>query len=669
MAEQLVPKGTKAEQELFMKVRSRYDRSRNDLETRISDFDSKDELFRTYIDEAKWPYRAQVADPATFTFLIEKTSRLISNKLRGKVIPREGSDWLKAKIANELLNYDWDNATVGGSMIQKWALMDINTRKYGAAFGICKYRYEVPKGSSKPTADNPEFEVCTNRDVLVNPDHADIKDWFMYRRYVTVEELEEVNELARSGPKYKNLDILKLSLKDKATETGDRRDVNYLSRNKAMKGLSDTLGEDRYSKYIELVTYYTPRKIVYFAPKHGVILREEDNSYGEIPVVHLRYYMIDDDIYGLSEIEPIEKLQRVENALISQYLDTVNSDLYPPLLIRSNAVQMHTIEFGPNKKWIVNDPNSDIKRFDTSTAATSQFTSTVSFIISRMSNAVGETSQGISNTTPFNPDKTATEVRDQATQRLARDNFNQIFLAEALKKQMLFWLNMESRFLTKNKLIRVMGKESLAFFKKQMMASTPKTDIVTGQPMFDMMGQPQMEQSPYGVDQDGVEDTPIFPVEQGEDIVPKFQMDATGEVGEMIIEPKDLKGTFDYIPDVESMSIQREEDAKMKLQMLSMISNPAMVAQMAQEGVKPKLHDLLVEAFEDVGFKDADRFFETVGGGISGGQAISPLGTGAGIPQGGLQTPGNVPEQGIPAGVQAPALGQAQPGVPQPIGG
>ena len=78
-------------------------------------FDEADELFRSWLDENKWPYDALLFDPRIFTFIFEKTSRLIANKPRGHLIPREGSDVLSAKINNALLDYQWDMANVGGS--------------------------------------------------------------------------------------------------------------------------------------------------------------------------------------------------------------------------------------------------------------------------------------------------------------------------------------------------------------------------------------------------------------------------------------------------------------------------------------------------------------------------------------------------------------------------
>src|SRR5258708_3319509 len=169
-------------------------------------FDEADEMFRSWIDESRWPYDAILFDPRIFTFIFEKTSRLLGNKLRGHLIPREGGDVLSAKVNNELLEFQWDQATHGGTMLSKWALMDMNTRKYGAAFGLCKWRYEEDR-KGKVVFDGPEMKVLNNRDCLPDPAATSIEtaNWFQVREYVTLQELERVNDLSHSGPIYQNL--------------------------------------------------------------------------------------------------------------------------------------------------------------------------------------------------------------------------------------------------------------------------------------------------------------------------------------------------------------------------------------------------------------------------------------------------------------------------------
>ncbi len=106
--EQVPAKGTTDERKLFSKVIRHYEMAKQDLDSRIGDWDTKDELFRSYIDEANHPYNAVVFDPRVFTAIFEKTARLFANKPRGRMVPREGGDTLGAKINNELLSFQWD---------------------------------------------------------------------------------------------------------------------------------------------------------------------------------------------------------------------------------------------------------------------------------------------------------------------------------------------------------------------------------------------------------------------------------------------------------------------------------------------------------------------------------------------------------------------------------
>ena len=57
----------KAEDKIFDRVMSHYEMAKEDLETRYSEFDIADELFRSYIDEDNWPYSALIFIPRIFT--------------------------------------------------------------------------------------------------------------------------------------------------------------------------------------------------------------------------------------------------------------------------------------------------------------------------------------------------------------------------------------------------------------------------------------------------------------------------------------------------------------------------------------------------------------------------------------------------------------------------
>src|SRR3990167_286298 len=669
---------TKKEEQTFHECKLHTDQGFQETERRSTgknrvgsiSFNEADELFRSWIDENNWPYDALLFDPRIFTFIFEKTSRLISNKPKGKLIPREGADILSARINNQLLDYQWDMATNGGLMIAKWALMDINTRKYGAAFALCKWRYEEDRGG-KVLFDGPDMTVLNNRDCAHDLTATAIENcnWFQVRQYVTLQDLKNVNDQSRSKPIYKNIDKLKYAVdQDKNNEKtpgsgGDSRSVNWLSRNRAIAGLeTDPYGKDATFKTIEIITEYRRDRWITFAPKHGVVLRDISNTYknNEIPITMLRYYVIDDDLYGLSEIEPVKSLQKAINALLCQYVDEINQQLYTPIAI-GPGVRQHTLEWGKGARWIMNNPMTDFRLVESRSNAAQYFNNTYSVLVASMMNSLGEASLGISNVQPFQKDKTATEVKALQLQRNARDNFNQIFLADAIKRQLILWHSMNQLllFADKNKkyyILRIIGGDALKYFQQQGLNEEVALDVETLE-----QGNKAIDQVVKGDKGPGEEELKIlseasefkFPVNTGSEsqpnFVPKLQMEENKQGAKLHIEPKDVLGTFDFTVDVESMALNSDEERKQARQAaVSLLStNPNVTMMLAAEGVKPKFKDLFVSWLEDLGFNDAEQFFEKVQGGAGSQNSLAALSGGAsGGISGGASI--SVPPTGIP---------------------
>lgn len=613
--------------QLFSDLKRHYDWASRDTDRRRTgrgrigsiSFDEADELFRSWIDETKWPYDALLFDPRVFTFIFEKTSRLLSSKLKGRLIPREGSDVLAAHINNELLDFQWDQANHGGTMLSKWALMDLNTRKYGASFAVCKWRYEKDK-KGRVLFDGPEMRVLNNRDCLPDPTATSIENanWFQVREYITIQELQSVNDAAGTAPIYKNLSELKDKMEQGGVAGGDSRDTNWISRNRTISGLSsDPVGQDQVFRNIEIVTEYRRDRWITFSPKHGVILRDIPNPYdnNELPIVMLRYYQIDDDIYGMSEIEPVKGLQKAINALLSQYVDEINQKLYSPIAI-GPGVREHTLHWGKGARWRMSNPMTDFRLVESRSNAAQFFNSTYSALVAALMNAVGSQSIGVSNINRYNPEKTAQEVKAMSQQQNARDNFNQNFLAEALERQMSLWYSMNQKMLFSDpkkiyKIIRIVGRDAIAYFQERgldqmtmdpeaaMNAVTDPT-IPRGEP-YPAVGV-MVPKNPVNV---GSADKPSY--------MPKLHMESNGQSGFLYLEPSDLMGTFDFIADVQSMSLGSEDEGAQgrKVAVQTMLASPVAVQLLAQEGVKPKFKDLFVAWLEDSGFKNADKFFET----------------------------------------------------------
>lgn len=612
------PKGTPEEVKVFHECHNHYTMAKNDLEQRTfrkNGFDDADKMFASYIDEGSWPYSSTLFVPIPYTTILEKSARLIGSKPKGRMVPREGGDALGAYINNELLSYQWDdNGRLGEPMISKWVMGDQGARKYGSKFGLAKWRYEcrVVDGKKKVFYDGPDFVWCNTRDSLPNPSYSTIQKWFDHREYLTLFDLTKVNDAARSEPIYKNLDILRLALREDGKGKGDNRASQTISKNKQMRGLTDFLGQDELYKTIEIITEYRPDRWISFAPKHGVIIRDIPNPYKhqEIPVVHLKYYPLEDDLYGVSELEPVSKQIRALNAHNSAYSDRLALKLRPPIHVNPTNTRIHTLSWDPEAKWLMNTPNVDVQVMNMNNGDDSSFAEINNVLTGQLLNALGESSQGVSQVNPTTDQGrvTATEIKDTAFTRNVRDNMNQIFLAEALKKQIMFWHSMNQQFMfqgakEKAKIIRIVGRDAVEFFNRAGMADirpTPEDAMMMAQ------GQEPVE-VPIG---------PRFGVDLGDGMgeVAKFQPDEYGDGGNLIIEPGDLTGNYDYIPDIETMQAPSNEQIEQKLmQLVELALNPAVGQALALENKRIKVADLLAKTFEATRIiKDADQYFEDI---------------------------------------------------------
>lgn len=667
----IIVQGTDSEIQAFTEVSSHYQLSRQDLEQRIyrkNGFDDADKMFASHIDEKSWPYRSLMFDPRPYTVILEKSARLIGSKPKGRLVPREGGDSLGAEINNELLNYQWDdNTRLGVSMIAKWILMDQNVRKYGSSFGLADWHYEKRKnkdGKNEIFYDGPDFKVLNNRDVLANPSYEFINKWFQFREYLTIKDMESVNDAGRSEPQYKNLDLLKNAVDDSSKANGDTRNIQ--SKNKAIKGLQDFLGRDEYNKPLEIITERRPDRWISVAIKHGTVVRDIPNPYrdGELHVVHLKYYPLPDDLYGVNELEPVAKQIKALNAHLSAYSDTIALALRPPVHVNPTNVRMHTLSWDPEAKWLMNTPNVDVQLMKIDTSVSSNFQSIYQVLVGSLMNALGEQSQQMSSTNPFQTagNVTATEIRDTSMTRNVRDNMNKVFLSEALKQQIMFWHSMNQQFMfsakaDKLKIIRIVGRDAQEFFTRQGLGDIRPTQ---------QDGIDHADAIANGVPPPQVAPGPAFAVNVGQDEngapleVPKYMPDANGGGGNLIIEPGDLEGNYDYIPDIESMSAPSNQDVEVKLTtLLTTLTNPAIIQGLAQEGQRPKYKELLVKAMEATSvIKDADAYFEDIsntaqpaqmGGVPTNGQ--DQVNTGGGNPSaGGVPSQGNVPNAGMAGG-------------------
>jgi hypothetical protein len=617
-------------QPILAEVQQHYQEWTEDRDIRMTRENGWDDILDAYFGRLpdNWPYLSQVVDPRLRTTIIEKKARLTNSKLRGRLVPREGADIVTARINNALLDFQWDNAQDGGSMNHKWGLMDQDTRLFGSDFGLATWKYceyQDDNGETKVEFNGNEFKPLDVRNVgLTHGDNVRNAKWVQVSDWLTFEELENENEMP-DDPKYPGL----AELKGKLTgSTQDRRDANYISRIKSLKGLDDRLGQDKAFPVIEVVTEYRKDRWITFSPKHNVLLRDISNPYkhGKIPIVQLKYFPLSDDPWGESEVESVLPLWRAIQATINGFLDTMNIHMKPPLKIIEGLARMETIEWGPEAQWIINQENAVTEHVG-SGEPLRYFQTTYSSLVAAFNTAMGDSSQGIGGVDPFNPNKTATEINKQAAQQNVRDQDNQNALSDALKDMMSMWLSNNQQFLFANPdmseyILKIIGEKDFAFFKRAGMSdmvldnesSQTIADAILAQngDVNDLQMQELMNAA-Y---------TPAYPVVEnpGEKdveklrIKPKMKIDDTGTEAEISMVPEDLNGTFNYVPDVKSMGAgadQEMQEARKQATDL-LFNNQNVLALLQQEGKQPNASEILTEIFESSGTRDASRFFTDI---------------------------------------------------------
>jgi hypothetical protein len=677
------PVMNKPDEKIYLEVDAHYQDWKDDNEIRMNRDNGWNDITDAYYGKLPddWPYNSCVVDPILSTTLIEKNARLLNSRLKGRLVPREGGDAVKARINNALLDFQWDNANYGGSMLSKWSAMDMDTRLYNSKFALVPWKI-IKDNEGKILFEGNEFIPKDIRDCGIDPNCQNIKDakWFQLREWTTMDELEKCNKNKDGIEVYPGLNKLKEAIQN----SSDRRDTEYLSRIKQLKSLEDRMGDDDSYQVVEIVTEYRPDRWITFAPKHRIVLRDIKNPYNhkKIPIVQLKYYPLGDDPLGESEVERVLSLWRAIQSVINAHLDGMNVRMFPPLKIIEGQARIESLVYGPGAPWIMNNPNA-VTEMNFGAGSLNEFQTNYTALKSAFNQAMGDLSQGVSNVDPTNTEKTATEIRHVAKQQNIRDEKNQIDLSEAIADCMKMWLSNNKQFLFSDPekheyVLRILGKDEFQYFKDlgmDEMELSKEAEIEIQEIIQTSEGDIDDALLERMIESGKVPKHPVVTNPNVKDptkykIKPKLNVGKKGDYAELSMVPEDLDGVYDYVPDVKSMSVGADiEYTKGMENMLTTLMNPSISQMLAQEGVKINIQDLLVTMFNNLGSKDAEKYFSTVEQptiptqGVAGGGQVTP---GTGVPNPAIQgnptsmgQPAGVPgQQVVPQGVQ-PQMGQS----------
>lgn len=666
---------------LYTEVSSHYRMWTEDNEQRMTRKNGWNDITDAYWGTLPkdWPYISRTIIPVLRTSLIEKNGRLINSKLRGRLIPREGGDTVSAIIQNAILDYQWDSANDNGSMLTKFEISDLDTRLYGSKYAYVYWRYECDE-EGNVLFDGNELKPLDIRDCGIDPISSGIKDakWFQLRAWEKYEDLEKAT--IGGKPMYKNLHKIKSGLEKSANKKSATR-PEYTPRVKQLSSLTDRMGEDKAFPVVKIVTEFRRDRWITFSPDYDVILRDIPNPYNHhrIPIAQLKYYPIQDEPNGESEVESVLPLWLAIQATVCAYMDEMILKIRPPLKIIENAARIETIQYGPEAQWLV-DRQDAIEEMSGGATTLQFFQTTYQVLTSAFNLAMGDLSQGTSQFDPFGQDKkTATEVKATVSQQNSRDQKNQNDLIEFIKDIMMMWVSNNKQFIFSDPkqteyVLRIVGPNNFNRLAKEGLADevlVDGADTTIADIVQQMGGDVDDAQLQLMYEAAMIPKYPIImnPREKDpEKIQMKPKMEINGEIADVSVVPADLEGTFDYIPDVKSMSSgATQELLKARGNAIqTLTTNPVVLQLLQQEGYTPKIKDLIQAQFEDTGIQDAERFFEKIT------NAQDPTGQmgGAGQP---MQEPGlpALPQANPAGGIQQPMAGPVQSpdggGVPQAV--
>lgn len=493
------------ESEVFEEVSSQFKLAKEYLDVIHQRMNDQEELYRTYLDPNNYPHGAKVFDPRIFRVIETITPRMVANEPSGSFYPSEQGDVVTSKILNTLIKYDWRRAEMFPKLVNFVKSMLI----FGTAFGRNYWDFReceklqmepkkingrmvwTPKNAKKvkyTEFDGPNFEVLNIYDCFPDPNATNLQNmrWFIYRTFKTLDELKKEND-RRGVEYYKNLDVLeeKLNSKQKESRAAQTADDNqFRQHRRTMLGTQEFRGQDESREEFAILRRFEREMWVDIVPEYNVVIREEQNPYfhGELPIVYGVDYPYPGELYGMGEIEPVDRIQRAINAVLNQRLDNVQLTLRSMWKVKKNSgVDMHTLISAPGNVVTVDDMNS-VEMLQVPDVTGPTFVQTMNYLTSALQNGTGVTDYtvGVGNKTVGNTTATGTRLVQQeanAQFKLKVQLFNHMVVQKIANQ----WKDLRIQYTTEAQKLRIMGAEEIQDLRDSTELTKTSLD---GEPLY-----------------------------------------------------------------------------------------------------------------------------------------------------------------------------------------
>lgn len=481
-------KSTQTEEEIADEIDAQFLFAKRYLDPVHERMNRQEELYRTFIDKNKYPHQARVFDPRVFRVIETITPRMVANEPTGSFYPSGDGSSDATHILNAMTKYDWRRADMFPKQVNFVKCLLI----FGTAFGrnYWDFREEektqmvpkkingrlvwTPTNKKKikvTTFDGPNFECLNIYDCYPDPNSTNLENmrWFIYRMFKTVAELEAEND-ARGGEYWKNLDVLKRAMEDKKNKkkAGVKPDnLQYREHRRTMLSTQELLGQDESNPDFTVLVRYTRGGWCFYVPEFaGVegfsgIIREVENPYfhADLPIVYGVDYPYPGELYGMGEIEPIDRIQRAINAVLNQRLDNVQLNLRTMWKVKKGAgVDMHTLVSSPGN-IVTTDDMAAVEAIQVPDVTGPTFVQTMTYLTSALQNGSGITDYTVgvgSNTNVGNSTATGTRL----IQSEANAQFKlkiQLYSHMVITRIVNQWKDLRIQYTTEEQKLRIIG--------------------------------------------------------------------------------------------------------------------------------------------------------------------------------------------------------------------
>lgn len=495
-----------AEEDISREINQQFLLAKRYLDSIHDRMNLQEELYRTYIDKNNYPHTAMVFDPRVFRIIETITPRMVANEPTGSFYPQEQGDVQTAQILNALMKYDWRRAEMFPKLVMFVKTMLI----FGTAFGRTYWDFRehdrirmkprkingrlVWTPTSKETIkvtefDGPNFETLNIYDCYPDPNATSLSDmrWFIYRDFVTLDELKRENE-TRGGQYYKNLDQLEQIMQQRKSQKGDNpsavgaqpANLQYREHRRIMLSTEEFHGQDESNPEIVRLRRFTRDGWCQYLPEYNLIIWEGVNPYfhGDLPIVYCTDYPYPGELYGMGEIEPIDRIQRAINAVLNQRLDNVQLTLQTMWKVKKNAgVDLHTLISAPGNIITTNDMQA-VEPIQIPDVTGSTFVQTMTYLTSALQNGSGVTDYTVgvgTNKTVGNDTATGTRLIQQEANAQFKLKI-QLFNHMAIQRIANQWKDLRVQYTTEEQAVRIVGKDEVSYLVNNTQLSQTTVD-------------------------------------------------------------------------------------------------------------------------------------------------------------------------------------------------